>query len=572
MTTMLRMRPGAHFAPVADGVYFQTPHTNFVLRGPQALYRLVDRCVSALEDGVTFEELVQATGGDRMRTSVGVLVEALEGKGLLLRSSAAEPMEPALRARFADVLAHLETYADDPQAEFRRLRSSTVVVVGPVDAAASVVTGLMDIGVGRILVDRPLDDEWPGPAGDEWTAVSSVTAADPRPDGAVLIGVVEDPAETAPDWLSAATRSGHPSVAILLSADLGFVSPMLDSDAAVDATWRAWQRALGWWYGGGGDSVSRPLSAVLAGSLAVQRLLNPEERVGSVLSTRRLEVDTFEILLGPSPEPAAAVYAHDLLDSMAAPADEAVDAAGVLATILDLTTPWTGLFEWQIVDELPQLPVASVVLAGRALGVPALSAGFGPDQAHAGTQGILDMLRLRLAALHEPPVGHAVAAAGVDDTRWLADGLLRSIALRDDFAETGLLWDDVTDLQARRLWRALSDYEEVDFEVRVRSWPGVPWQQVRVVDRADGTTLACQWGDEAGNGLHMALAEAISRKTCRAFGVPQTPISSGTVIFNYLTQSAVRSLLTGLHERSVVTAKVVRCPETPLSGGWVWLA
>lgn len=132
----LRARPHLHYAPVSEGVYFNGPRTQFVISGPQLLYRVADTCVPLLEAGTTEDELVTALGSERARPVVRRIVDELRARDLLLDLAALTVPEPSaeIRARYPEALAHLETECADPYAVFQRLRTTEVLLCGPADA------------------------------------------------------------------------------------------------------------------------------------------------------------------------------------------------------------------------------------------------------------------------------------------------------------------------------------------------------------------------------------------------------------------------------------------------------
>lgn len=138
----VRLRPGVHYAPIQDGVYFATQHGSFVLRGPASLFRLVDSVVPALEDGV-------ATDDQRIRP----LLTALRAKGLLLES--VPRWAAAAREQFGEALAELESWHPDPYAAFQRVRSGTVLVSGPAEVVLPAARGLHRAGVGTLVLAVP---------------------------------------------------------------------------------------------------------------------------------------------------------------------------------------------------------------------------------------------------------------------------------------------------------------------------------------------------------------------------------------------------------------------------------
>ncbi|NEB86057.1 hypothetical protein G3I43_18015, partial [Streptomyces anulatus] len=156
----LRARPHLHYAPVSEGVYFNGPRTQFVISGPQLLYRVADICVPLLEAGTTEDELVTALGSERARPVVRRIVDELRARGLLLDLDALTVPEPSaeIRARYPEALAHLETECADPYAVFQRLRTTEVLLCGPADAVLPAARGLHRAGVTGLTLATPDPD------------------------------------------------------------------------------------------------------------------------------------------------------------------------------------------------------------------------------------------------------------------------------------------------------------------------------------------------------------------------------------------------------------------------------
>jgi hypothetical protein len=71
-------------------------------------------------------------------------------------------------------------------------------------------------------------------------------------------------------------------------------------------------------------------------------------------------------------------------------------------------------------------------------------------------------------------------------------------------------WLAVDDTDARRLWRALEEYELVPARLTTSRIDGFPWVLVSVRDRRRDTLLARGWGPTAGEAAVAALSAAVA--------------------------------------------------------------
>ncbi|MEV7594019.1 hypothetical protein AB0O42_27505 [Streptomyces sp. NPDC089922] len=525
------LRPGLHYAPVQNGVYFGHDRGQFVLRGPEALFAVADVCVPALEDGSTQDDLVAALGTERSRPVVRLLLKTFDAHGLLLDPArfTAPPPAPAERRRHAGALAELEAAADDPYGLFAALRAATVLLCGPPEAVAPAARGLHRAGVGRLHLAVPDPRAVATTArllGADTHLLDPATTSGPPPtapdaDAYVLCRTpASGPRDTADVWTAWLEHlpPGRPLVPVALEDTFALVGPVLDGTAAAARRTALHRRVAEHAAAGPAGPVTRPLGDALAGALAGRAVFH-------ALTTG---ADPAEAHLVHGDEPAAdriAAPAHPgtpdtprttLSEAPSAPAPTAAQSAEAAET---LATPWTGLCTLPTPYDLPQLPVA-LAEARPAAGPPRSCVAPGDNQQEAVLQAALDVLRTALPAERD-----TAAAAGTTTERWLLDGALRLLAPRT--APTGRPADfDTLAARPRALWRVLADYEDVPVHVTLHELPGLSWPLARVADQ-DGTPLAAAWGTDADGAVTEALATALAHIRTRTARGSQAAAEAG---------------------------------------------
>jgi bacteriocin biosynthesis cyclodehydratase domain-containing protein len=133
-----------------EGVYVRSAQSAMLLRG-SSTYRLM----SAISPYLTGEHsVVELCAGLPRAQSAAVanLVGALLERGMAhdLRQSAQRELPAPLADRFADQLAFLGHFADDPVDRFLAYRTARVVVIGAGHALHAVATGLLGNGLGTL--------------------------------------------------------------------------------------------------------------------------------------------------------------------------------------------------------------------------------------------------------------------------------------------------------------------------------------------------------------------------------------------------------------------------------------
>ena len=590
----VKLRADAHCAPVPRGVYWSRGDRSFVLSGPPALYTLLDGQLDALLNGTSVDEMVTAAGSEAARPVFEHVVRTLVAQDVLIDLDAVDgPLPDAETARtHFELLCYLESHCTEPYRAFAAVRAARVAVVGRGAAADSVRRGLAANGTGEV-VDLQLPRE--------------------SADGATLVVLVDD-CDHRLDQLAAAVSLPPGTPTLPVSAEQGFalVGPLCADREELRSFQAVRDRAAGWQRSGAESPAPRPISAVLAGSLAAQtvltRLAGTEDGrrtalvvYGHAVQTRVVPVP--DAVPGPLWRPVdvaetmAATSGSDARSGSDASSADSVDAQEVHRLAVALTTRWTGIARWGRDLDLPQLPVCLVTaesLAGHgpsaadAVGPSCL--GWGHNRAAAGLSAVLAVLRHRAEQEHEggDDGGRGLACAGLSPAHLLTDGLLRH-AGRDALQEaegTLLTWDTTENSAVRAQLSMLRDFFDTPAEVRVRTVPGLDWHLVSVVHEVTGATLATQWGPSAMSAAYAALLAATGRAQFRLAEktTPQPPIlppdEVGTWTLEIVPERQVRDCLHQLVDwaRTLGANPTVRrlsrdeaVGELPLACGWVAL-
>jgi hypothetical protein len=532
----LRLRPGLHYAPIEGGVYFSSARATFVMQGPALLFRVVDVCVPLLEDGTDIDQLVATIGAPAARPLIDHLIKTFDARGLLLHLhhlAVPEP-GPVERERFPEALAYLETFCDDPYAAFLRIRKARVLLSGPPEALGPAARGLVRAGLGQVLVATTEPERLAGLASRHPEVrlllcphgVIPLLVSRYRPQAAVIFTEDSFPAE-------ALRRVPATCIAIpvRLGKDLAIVGPALVPGDDARGAMRLWSRAASWSGLDGDDPLVRPSSDLLAGALAGQVAL--DAMIGH--DRGRIHLIHGPDLTSDSITPSlSAESEYDPPVELGGPDHQlapSIDGdAGATEWWAPLSREWSGLFRVTVPGDLPQLPLSLTVADGVNNCFDGRAVGFGPDQQASTAEAGFEVLRHHCAGLaryqHQcigPPTAGAgdrrsVAAAGLDETRWLLDGALRLLAglpgePGDD--ERPVDWTGIEDVEAGRLWRALEDHERTPVQLSSRRVRGFGWTLVSAHDRREGSLLARAWGPTPEVGAQAALSAAIARQQVR---------------------------------------------------------
>jgi hypothetical protein len=562
----VKLRPGTHIAPVPQGVYLSRAGQSFVLRGPAALYPLLDGQLGRLTTGTTVDELVAAVGAEAARPVFDHVVSVLLDRGMLFDvDSGGQQPPPEEARRYADVLAYLEAQHADPYLAFARLRAATVLLLEQVPAPESLVRSLAACGLRTVR----------------------------SPDVASTLTVVVTGYPPATAWPDVVPPQSPVLPVFLLPAG-ALVGPVCARPAQYAAVTRAAERMVAWQRAEPALAAPASTGMVLAGSLASRVAFeylvaaDPPDRLatvvyGRLLESRRValpalpaddgivppltadgwtEVDPDAVLAEAEPTPPTAAEAHDRTGA--------------------LTSQWTGLAGWHRDLDLPQLPMATATLDSRVAGPAGRVAGWGDNRAGAGVDAVLAFLRARCDATapDAPGPAAAVSAAGLTPGRFLVDGLLRLAApeVLAAVVPDKVDWADLPHRQVSALWSLLRDYFEIPAEVWLRTVPDLSWPLASVV--ADGAVLATQWGPGPASATQAALSAAVARVQLGA-GFPALPQDepAGTWALAAVGPAAVgrchrelRSWLSA-RTRTVSAVRLVADPvagELPFPCGRVW--
>ncbi len=516
----IKARPQLHIAPIPEGVYVSGGRGQFVLRGPDVLYRVADVTVPLMEDGATEDELVTALGTERARPVVRHVVDALARHGMLIDLGRLTVGEPPgeVRARHPESLAHLELLTDDPYAAFERVRSATVVLLGPDEVVRPARRGLERAGVGRVVIGR-LGDAAAAP-----TAVLEVLTdgGPPRPAGRPDVAV--------------------PVLPVVLGERALVVGPVRrpgQEDRWSDLS----ERVLAWGAAEQRDPPARPVADALAGALAAHLLFEILAGLavdGTAHVVHGPDLESERVVLGrPEPGPSGPCRL-EAAPVGTAPGEEALD--GLVAAV---SRPWTGLLTTVSDDHLPQIPLALRMVRPGVAGRPAV-VGWSTDQRAATVSAVLETMRRR---------GSCSVAAGLDEESWLLDGALRRIAAVAD-GDTHAVADTGDAGRVRRELRrgdpagaiGADGADGADVTVRVRPVPGLDWVLGEVA-AADGSVVAMAWAPDAQaaalEALSTALAASQTRRVTGTSGAVGTLRTDALLAADTAAVAALRAQVVG---------------------------
>lgn len=559
----VKLRPDAHYAPVAQGMYWSRAGRSFVLAGPPALYQLVDGGLGRLACGTSLDELVRDAGDEAARPILRHVLDRLLREDVLLDLDAVTVPAPdaATSERFAEVIAYLESHCRDPYRVFADLRGASVAVAGGGPAAQVAVRTLRSHGVEDVRCDARYVAAMEG---CRVTLLIDDIDEPPLPDAAAPDGTL---------------------IAVYAGPDFALVGPL----AAPSAHRAAIRARLESWLAAGPDGQApRPLSAVLAGSLAAHAVLalltgvgEPLEGTtlvhGRLLRTRQLGLDPAEI--------GSADRWESYSDPLALLGDEEPTRAAVptasetLESLAAFTRPWTGPVGRGGDAELVQMPfsLATAELRDSSRRV----AGWGENRAEANRDAVL--ASARALAGEGPRQPGAVAAAGTSCSRWLLDGALRCLA--DDLASRTsphlLGRESLTGSTQRSLWSLSEDYFQHHLRAELYTPAGLDWCLVAVED-ADGGLRVRAWGPDADCAIRAALTataaaaqsdpdmrgllEAAGPATSLLESLPEADVRAGLRQVEKLMADEGRRLVALRHRADPVIG------ELPLFSGLVWFA
>ncbi len=576
----VKLRPGTHFAPVPQGVYFTGHGPAFVLTAPAALYPVLDSQVGLLAAGTDLDELVAAVGNESARAVLDRVLQALVQRDILLDLDSLGTAAPdaATAARYVEVLSYLEAHCAEPYKAFAELRSCRVGVLGGGPAVAVLLRALTRYGVEAVALSDV--DDTAGRLAAVVVVEDSVAALDP-------MGISRSHPQL--PLLPVAARSG-----------VALVGPALAGPAAMADFLAVAGRADGWAAAEPELAAPRPLSAVLAGSLAGHAILSrlvagdltPDHEAGTPALTlvHGPELNTRQLPERPRPPAAAAPQSAvpaaeadgDWPDASPVTADEALTA------LAPLTARWTGILRRGRDLDLTQLPLslATVDLLPVDPAEPAnpvvRRAGWGTDRAQAGLNAVLAGVR-DWAGRRSGAGASGGPAAGYSHRRWLLDGVLRCLGPQVSAGEraTELGWEQLTRPGHRTLWSLCAEYFDRTVTLRRYALPGTGLAMVEAVD-ATGEIRVAEWGYGPDAAIQHALGAAVAHAQAPAeVRTALAGASSGTRFLELATphqlDPVVDQLRTWLRGRGrqVTAERIVADPVVgplPVHCGRVWLS
>ncbi len=516
----VRLRPGVHYAPVVEGLYVGTPRTHFVIRGPRVLYRMFDELIPLLEDGATEDEVIRALRDIAGARLVRQVIAALRDRNLLLdlaRLSEPEP-DADTRRRHAGALADLEADSDDPYAAFSRLRAARVLLAGPPTAVLPAARGLLRAGVTRLLLALPepslaraLADRAPGV--EVMALADGKIASEPGGVDAAMY-VASDVGLL--DLQRAELGDDCPTVPVLAGGPLVVVGPPVRGSASAAIWPELCARANSWHLHDAPEPVAMPAGEALAGALAGQAIFRTLTGTGRRDEAHVIYGGTLTAvalpIAGARERPGACCGLDQVL------ADQAPSLSETLAAVHAASARWLGRFTIITPEDLPQIPVC-LVTAEHLAAPGGKVLAWGREQETATCAVGLACLRAQAGVAAARGDGEAtVGAAGTTRARWLLDGALRLLEghLQPDSAPG---YADIDDLDSRRLWRAIEDYELVPVAMRTYRIADVGWRLGTLVRTDTSETLARAWAMDGPDAIRAALATGIARlQAHRALG------------------------------------------------------
>lgn len=544
----MKLRPGCHFAPTEQGLLCRFHGSSFVVRGPAALFGLLDSRIGALMDGTDATALAAAAG-----PAAPVLVKILDTlvqRGYLFDLDAAGGPAPDAEtaARYEDVVSHLEEHCDRPYAAFAALRSSRVSVRGGGPAGTALRRALQSFGLkaSQWQTQEPAD-AWPAKAGmpaaaraasltvlidDEQEPLGLLAAAAPLPADAAILPVVADEQRIV-------------------------VGPVLDGPRRLPAFLAAAERAAAWQRTDPTGPAPRRVGAALAGSLAARRALDHLAGIdraggaGDLLVVHGHDASMARVpFAAKGVEPTWQPLAPGYLDA----SDQAPpDRAAAEDQVALLTAPWRGLARQRGHSNESGRPVVGVALDPVTPSLDGPAVGWGGDLDAARRSAVLALLRAHVGATGaqstcaaEDLPDRGVAAAGSTVVRWVLDGVLRLLA-REALSQPpddAIRWEDLESSTTRSLWSAVADYHGSPVDLAEQRIAGFDWSLVRAVDRRTGALVAAEWAPSMQTAAYAALATIFARYEQSAQKDPWPTV--GTHCVELLPEAAVRKALARL--------------------------
>jgi hypothetical protein len=144
---LLRLRPIVHATPTETGLHVRGWSSSFSLEGGKGLWTVWERLAGPLATGVPPEQLAVPPGASpAMAAALDLIIGQLHEHDLLVRVPVAWGT-PGPDVPPPDIASWLESVAGDPADAWRRLRSTTVTVIGEGALAAAAYRALTSSGL-----------------------------------------------------------------------------------------------------------------------------------------------------------------------------------------------------------------------------------------------------------------------------------------------------------------------------------------------------------------------------------------------------------------------------------------
>lgn len=152
-SSIRRLRPSVHVAPVTDGLLFVGWQKSMVVHGSDSLGLLWDAVFPYLDRGVDTAQLLAALP-ETTRPAAQAILSQLDERGFLLPTSARATSDAGRdeHPEHRRTRAFLDAAADDPAAAYRRLRDLPIALEGEGPTARQVLRSLVRMGAGLLVV------------------------------------------------------------------------------------------------------------------------------------------------------------------------------------------------------------------------------------------------------------------------------------------------------------------------------------------------------------------------------------------------------------------------------------
>lgn len=571
----VKLRPGCHFAPTRQGLLCRFHDSSFVVRGPAALFGLLDSRIGALMDGTDTTELTASVGP--AAPVLERILETLVERGYVFDLDAAggPAPDPETAVRYEDLLSHLEEHCAQPYAALATVRSSRVRVLGD--------------GPAAVALRRTLE------------SYGATITAERSADLTILIDDEQEPL----DLPAVAPRESAAILPLLADAERIVLGPVLDGARRLPAFLAAADRVARWQRAEPTAPAPHRVGAALAGSSAARRALDHLAGIGGdedLIVVHGHDASTTRVPFtahGTSPTWLPLNPEH--LDTGTRD-DEAVTAAGTEGgstamtdsvtrssvtaedRLAALTARWRGLGRWLGASGAVGRPVVAVGLEAVVAAPDGPEVGWGNDVDAARRSAVLALLRTHIETVGGEDSGGAgdrmVAAAGGSVGRWVLDGVLRLLA-RDALGrppDRAVRWEELDSSTSRSLWSAVDDYHGSPVDLREQRIPGFDWSLVSARDRRTGALVTAEWGPSVQTAAYAALGTMFAHYEQRAEKARWSTV--GTHCVELLSESAVSAAIrqltgdVGLSGRSVGGLRLIADPViggSSIPAGWVWL-